>query len=235
MAREASLRESLRHGLGEEGGGAQAVRSRAQDRGIPCLEAQRTRIGRHVRPAFEDHPDDAERGRHALDDEAVGSPERRQHPPHRIRQIGDAVHARRDGLQAGPIEGQAVDERGGEAPSSSLADIVSIGCENRVRPGPYLPRRGAEGGVLHGLWGVRKLPGGRPGVATKAQHHGRDAAMRRCGRAVSLVGEGLRGVAGEVVHGEPFVHPELQEPRPDRITRLQPQSGRMIPKACDPL
>ena len=49
-----------------------ALRAAAQDRGIAGLEAQRAGIGGHVRPAFVDDADDAERHAHALDGHAVG-------------------------------------------------------------------------------------------------------------------------------------------------------------------
>ena len=46
---------------------AQTVGAAAQDRGIAGFQAQRAGIGGHVRPAFIDDADDAERHPHALD------------------------------------------------------------------------------------------------------------------------------------------------------------------------
>ena len=52
---------------------AQTVGAAAQDRGIAGFQAQRAGIGGHVRPAFIDDADDAERHPDPLDSHAIRS------------------------------------------------------------------------------------------------------------------------------------------------------------------
>ena len=82
--------------------GAEAFRAAAQDHGIAGLEAEHRCVRRHVRAAFVDHADHAERHAHALDDHAVRPRPAFHHGADWIGQIAhhrDAVRHRGDALR----------------------------------------------------------------------------------------------------------------------------------------
>ena len=86
--------------------------SAAQNRRITALQAQRRRIGRHVRPALVNDADDAERDAHARNVEAVRPLPLRYDLPHGILERRDCFEARRRGFDAFVVERQAIDQRG---------------------------------------------------------------------------------------------------------------------------
>ncbi len=72
---------------GDRRRGPEAVGAGPQDGGVAGLEAERARVGRDVGAALEDDADHAERRRHALDDEAVGTLEGGEQAADRIGQV----------------------------------------------------------------------------------------------------------------------------------------------------
>ncbi len=99
---EAGVQRRVRaHGLG----------AAAQNRGVAALQAQRARIGRHVRAALVDDADDAERHAHALDLETVRALPARDDLPDRIGERGDGLDGGRDALDALVVEGEPIEQR----------------------------------------------------------------------------------------------------------------------------
>ena len=109
------------------------VRAAAQHDGVAALEAERARIRRDVRPALIDDADDAERRRHALDDQAVRPREGRKHAPDRIRQGGDLFEAARGSLDAIRVERQPVDQGRAEALRLGVGEVAGVGGQNLRR------------------------------------------------------------------------------------------------------
>ena len=134
----------------DQRGGAEALRTAAEHGGIAALEAQRAGIRRDARPALENDADDAERDSDALDAQAVGALDGRQHPADRIGQRGDGVEPGGERRDAALVEGKAVGE-GAAAPS--LGEVLGVGredggsgvaqarCGNAQRLGPGGVRR----------------------------------------------------------------------------------------------
>ena len=112
--------------------GAEAFGAGAQDRRVARLQAERAGVGGDVGPALEDHADDAERRRDALDRQPVRALEGGEHPADGIGQSGNALDRRRDRLEAAGIEAQAIDEGGGLAARLRLRQILAIGGENSL-------------------------------------------------------------------------------------------------------
>jgi hypothetical protein len=88
--------------------GLETLRTAAQDDGISRLDTKPGRVGGHVRAALEDHADNAQGHRHALDAQAVGALPARQNPTERVRQFNDGLQAGRDTFDASRIERQSV-------------------------------------------------------------------------------------------------------------------------------
>ena len=109
---------------------AEAVGAGAQDRGVAGLEAERAGIRRHVRPALEDHADDPERRRRALDLKSVRALEGGKDPPDGIGQRGDAPDRRRDRLDARRVQSEAVEEGGALAAGPRLREVVGVRGED---------------------------------------------------------------------------------------------------------
>ncbi len=91
--------------------GMKTLRAGAQNGGVAGLEAKPAGVGGDIGPAFENHPDHAERRRDALDAQAVGALERLQQPADGIRQVGDLFKTAGDGGDALVVEHQAVEQR----------------------------------------------------------------------------------------------------------------------------
>ncbi len=105
----------------DRGRGMEAVRPAAQHDSVAALETKSARVGRHVRSALVDDADDAERRRHALDDEAVGASEGRQHAADRVRQRRHLLQAARDRFDAGVVQREPVKK--GARQTLRLADV----------------------------------------------------------------------------------------------------------------
>ena len=94
-----------------------ALAATAQDGRIAGLEAQRTGIARHVRPALVDDADDAERHAHALDPQPVRTHPVRHDRADGIRERRDLLDADGHRLDARSIETQPVEHRATETGS----------------------------------------------------------------------------------------------------------------------
>ena len=153
-----------------------ALAATAQDGRVAGLEAQRTGIARHVRPALVDDADDAERYAHALDPQPV-----RTHPLRRDR--ADGIRERRDlldadghRLDARGIETQPVEHRATETGSLRRVHVACVG-------GKYFPgsraqrlRRRRERRVLAIRVRERQHLGGLDRGAADRIHHFRDVS-----------------------------------------------------------
>ena len=91
----------------------ETVGSPAQHHRVAALQTQRACVGGHVRPALVDDADDAERRRHPLDPEAVGSLEGCEHAADGVGQRRNFFDGAGHRLDAGFAKRQAVDEGGG--------------------------------------------------------------------------------------------------------------------------
>ena len=176
VLRQAGLCEAVPHGVGENGRGPEAVRSGAQDRRVAGLDAQGARVGGHVGAALENDPDHPERGRHALDDEAVRTLEGGEPAADRVGQIGDALDGGGDRLDPAAIQHEPVEERPRLASALRLGDVVGVGGENGRRRRADGSRHGAQGGVLLALGRKGETVGSGPGATAELGHYALDVA-----------------------------------------------------------
>lgn len=129
--------------------GAETVRAAAQDHGIARFQAQHAGVRRNVRPALEDHADDAERHAHALDGHAVrplpalgDGADGIGNAAHDLDALGHALDPRRR-------QRQAVDEGGGGiAGGAGFGDVLGIGGKDGSRIGADRPLHRFERPVL---------------------------------------------------------------------------------------
>ena len=93
----------------DERRGMKRIRSAAQDHGIASLQAQRACVRRHIGAALVDDADHAQRGRDALNLQAIGAFESRQNAPDRIGQSGNVLDTARHGVNPFGVEHQPVE------------------------------------------------------------------------------------------------------------------------------
>ena len=167
-------------------GGAEACRSRAQDRGVARLQAKRARIRRHIRPAFEDHADDAKRRRHALDDEAIRSLEARGDAPDRIGKRRDLLERLCHREDARFIETQTIEEALGRGFPLRLLHVARIGREDQWHLLSQRSRHGEKGRVLLLRGRQRDFP--RGGASPSAERHQFGAGLGLDATLEGLVG-----------------------------------------------
>ena len=101
---QASRAKPRAHRIRNQRRGAEALGTAAQKGGISAFKAQSGGIRRDIGAAFEDHADDAERRRHALETQAVGLGPFGKHATHGIVERGDIGDRLGDGVQARGIE-----------------------------------------------------------------------------------------------------------------------------------
>jgi hypothetical protein len=135
--------------------GMQAFRAAAQDHRVARLQRQRARIGRHVRPALVDNPDDADGRPDAADVQARGPVPFGDDLPDRIGLGGDLAQPRGDGGEAAAVQPQPVQHRLGQ---SLLAREIQILRIRREDPGLLRPDR-----IRGGLQRLRLVLGWRLG------------------------------------------------------------------------
>jgi hypothetical protein len=150
----------------------ETVRSAAQHHGVAALEAERARIRRHVRPALVNDPDDAERRRNPLDQEAVGADDGREHASHRIGQGRDLLEAPGDRFNAGFGQRETVEKRRRQPPGLAVGEIARVGLEDAGRSVAHSPRRGLERPVLLTGRGVGEHARGGAGLPADGAHRG---------------------------------------------------------------
>ena len=224
--RQARLPQALDKAGVDRGGRVKAVRAAAQHHRVAALQAQRAGVGGDVRPALVDDADDAERGRDALDDEAVGAIVGREHPADRIGQFCDLLHPLRHRLDALFVKCESVDHRRRKPAPLGLAEVARIGGQDfRLSLAQYLccgfqrvrfllggrvgddPRRGA---------------GGRADLAHRHSDVGIEAARDSSGAHRFACGKGRDG-ACSTARGE---RKSLTlSPRPGNSFRLPVESG----------
>ena len=134
---------------GDEGGmdgerRVEAFRASAQYRRVAGFDGQRAGVGRHVRAAFVDDADDAERHAHALKAQTVGPYPFGQHRTDRIGQLGDLPDAVGDPFDARLVEQQPVDECRRPPGSTRGFEILGVGGEDRRRRFTQCLGRGAQ-------------------------------------------------------------------------------------------
>ena len=157
---------------------AKTVRAAAQHDRIAALEAERAGVRGHVGPAFVDDADDAERRRHALDDEAIGTGVPRQHSPDRVGQGGDLLEPARDRLDPRRIERQPVDQRRAQALGSGIRTIELIGGQNFARALAQDSRRGGKRAILPLRRRVGEFTRGGARLHPDFAHRGADIGFR---------------------------------------------------------
>jgi hypothetical protein len=163
-----------------------ALRAAAQDHRIAGLQAQRARVGRHVRPALVDDADHAERHAHALDDEPVRPRPLGDHAADRIGQRGDLLEPARHGLEPCRVERSrsSIAARGpSRAAAMSSAFAARISSAARARPAAAAraprcaarPRRARAGAAAtprgRGGPSPRRRPAGSCHLGLLARHH----------------------------------------------------------------
>ena len=171
--------------------GTVGVGAAAQDGRIPGLETQRSGIGGHVRTAFVDDPDHAERHPHALDGHAVGPRPPLGNLADRIGQRPDCGEAVRYGVNAGLRQCEPGEEGGGRTVAAGLIEVLAVGEQDF--------RRGDTDGLGHGSQGVVFLVGrreredarGRTRPHADPAHERDDVGVgfdrfQRCGHEISL-------------------------------------------------
>ena len=119
-------------GGGNGGIGMDRLRSAAQDHAVAGLDAQRRRVGCHVRPRLVDHRDHAQRHAYPLDPDAVGADLAAGHLADRVGQGGHFAQGIGDGRQARAVQGQAVEHRPGGAVCAGRFQITRIGGQDRL-------------------------------------------------------------------------------------------------------
>ena len=134
----------------------------AQDDGIAGLEAQRAGIGGHVRPAFIDDADDAERRAHPLDMQPVRPVPFGNHVADRILESGDGADALGHVGDALFGKRQPVDEGGQHVAAFGRLEIGRIGGEDLGGGGEDGIGHRIQRPVLgvsarHGQWSARGL------------------------------------------------------------------------------
>jgi hypothetical protein len=131
----------------DRGVAAQRFRAAAQDRRVAGLEAQRGRVGRHVRARLVDDADDAERHAHQADLDAGGPVAELGDLADRVGERDDVLEAFRHRLDRLALQRQAVDERGVRAGLARGAHVFRVRRHQlrRSRAGSPPPSRRARG------------------------------------------------------------------------------------------
>ena len=133
------------HGRDQGGVRAPGGRGAAEHRDVADFTHRHADVDRDVRPGLVDHQDPAERDAHARSSRPLGRG-RRPRPAHGV---GQAASARRrgEGLQARPVQREAVDQAG-EVLSRRPRPRLGVRREDRVAVGQQGVGDGVEGGVL---------------------------------------------------------------------------------------
>ena len=145
---QARLADGPLQGRGDRGVGVDRLRAAAQDHAVAGLDAQRRRVGGHVRARLVDHGDDAQRHAHALDPDAVGAGLAAGDLADRVRQRGDLAQRPGDAGQARGIQGQAIEHRAARSPCAGGLEVARVGGEDGVGVVLQRPRHRHEQRVL---------------------------------------------------------------------------------------
>ena len=140
-------RYQLHRGSGQPGGGdtapqsgdddlrgMEALRTTAQDRGVPRSQAESAGIGGHVGARFIDDTDHAKRDADTCDVEPVGARPAGELGSNRIGQFRHRFQAHRDRLDAPRIETQPVEHRRGDRHLLGRSQIFGV-CGEEFAPG----------------------------------------------------------------------------------------------------
>ena len=119
----------------------ETFRTAAQDRRVTGFQAQPTGVGGDVGAALVNDADDAERRAHALDGDAVRAVPGGDRCADRIGECGNFLEPARDGVDAGGVEHQAIEERPGRAAITGGGKVEGVGGENIGRAGAQQSRR----------------------------------------------------------------------------------------------
>ena len=95
IGRQADFVGRLGQQLDDRLAGVHRFLAAAQDHGVARLDANRRRVGRHVRPRFVDEKHDAQRHADLVDPQAVGPDRRAMTSPIGSGKLGDLFQARR--------------------------------------------------------------------------------------------------------------------------------------------
>ena len=152
------------------------IRAAAQDRGVAGLQAQRAGIGGDVRTAFIDHADHADRRADPLDGHAVRTLPFGHDLADRILELCDHLKPLGHRGDAAVVEGEAVEERAGDAGGLGLGHVAFVGGENVRRGGADRFRHRMKRLVLLRARSkrqrARRLAGTQADVLHQARHGG---------------------------------------------------------------
>jgi hypothetical protein len=160
--------------------GGEGVGAAAQDQGIARAQADRGGVGGDVRPAFEDHPDHADRRPHPGEVEPVRPPPARRLGPERIRQVRDRRDRGGDRVEPRLVEAEPVDQ------PRRLRYVLRIGGEDRACAGAQLPSDRADRGAAQGR--VRPAQHPRRGARFGAHLLDHRASITRSSRWIKASG-----------------------------------------------
>ena len=171
---------------GEAGG--ERVGAAPEDQGVAGAQADRGGVGGDVGPALEDHADDADRGAHPGDVEAVGARPARHLLADGIGQSGDLLHRRRDRLQPRPGRDGA-----GRRARVALATSASLAARMKADAGAQLAAIARIAAVRVSAERVAQRPGAPPAPscpspASSRQHHQIVAVDQGVGAAIAEQG-----------------------------------------------
>jgi len=125
-----------------------ALRPAAQDHRVARLQAQRARIGGHIRAALVDDAHHTERHRDTRDAQTVGPRPLGEHATDGILERGDVFEAARHRLEARIVELQTVEHRSLETFGPGRSHVCGIGLEQRRTATAQRIRSGAQGSIL---------------------------------------------------------------------------------------
>ena len=100
---------SLKTGV-DCGAGSRTLRTAPQDHRVAGLQAQRTGVGGHIRPAFINDADDAERHANALNEHSIGPGPLRQASADGIARRGDLLQPPRHALDSRGVKTQSIEQ-----------------------------------------------------------------------------------------------------------------------------
>src|SRR5690606_20308984 len=121
------------HDLHDHRIGAARRPGAAQQRGAAGLEADRGRVGRDVRSALVDHPDDTHRDTDLLQLQAVRQGRAAHHLADRVREGGHVAHALGERRDAGLVEREPVDDVLRGAVGARLRHVLGVGAHDALR------------------------------------------------------------------------------------------------------
>ena len=188
---QAGVGEAGAEAVGDGARRLQAFRTATQDGGVGCAEAERACVSCHVRAAFIDDADHADRSANAADLEAVGAGPCRHDVADGIGERGDILDALGHRLNARGCEFETVEHGAADAFGVGSGHVFLVGGQQGGRGGADAGGHRLERGGAFFRAGL----GDRGGCIARGGAHGHHDA----GEARVVRGEGELDC-----HGRPF-------------------------------